>query len=144
MLGQLIMKQLIECRDYFYIRLKNAYNDDIAKKDVKNLMMILFSLYYLAFIIFVAMLQYKSRIPVPSYLKNNFIVAIVGGAILLSPLYYITQAIMKRLDVVPVDRNMTVQRQRMLGYKVILIYAFGFLLSFVVGWTMQIFFPFLR
>jgi|GEM_PF-6197474 len=144
MLSELLLKQIIECRDYFHITLRNRYNEKIARHDVPNLMLVLFGLYYMSFIIFFAMLQYKSRIPVPPYLKNNLIVAIIGGAIILSPLYFLNNLIMNKLNTIPIDESTATQKQKKMVFKVISIYIFGLILPVLVGWSMQRFVPFLR
>ena len=144
MLFELILKQIIDCRDYFHITLRTRYNEEIARHDVPNLMLILFGLYHMSLIIFIAMMQYKSRIPVPPYLKNNLIVAILGGAIILSPLYFLNNLIMNKLNNTPIVENMSSQKQRTIGFKVFVMYASGVALPLLIGWSMQRFVPFLR
>lgn len=136
------MQHIIEIRDFLYIHIKEKSGEQYVMMQLKISMMLTFLMYYMTLVSLIAILQYKSNIPVPPILKGNIIVDFIGGLIMFTPYYFFIRFILRKISVVPIKENLSLVENNRIRSKVFTIVSIGFILMFLVPWAADRLLPF--
>lgn len=133
----MIMKQLIDLRDFCFVWLMKQRGEVYAEQGYKFQLKVLCSGYYIALFTLIAILQYKAAIPVPLIMKGNILAQLIFGLVMLIPYNLFFNHIFGKLSTIPIDKNMGPKKFRLLIRKAILTFLLSIALCALVPWSLD-------
>ncbi|KAA5545640.1 hypothetical protein [Adhaeribacter rhizoryzae] len=133
----MMLKQLVDFRDFCYVWAVKQQGESYAEFRGKMKLKAMYGTYYLALLMLISVLNYKAGnpIPIPRILEENVFAQLIAGLFLLVPFNFFMNFLLKKISSLPIDKDMSPERYRMLRPKVIVF--------FILGMTLAIVFPFL-
>ncbi|WP_341293795.1 hypothetical protein [Catalinimonas locisalis] len=135
------MQQLIDLRDFFFNMLSKRNGAAYAKKNYRTMLMLVFSSYYVAFLLIIAVLQYKAGIAVSPFIKENIFIQLIVGIFIFAPYYYTFQFLFRKMAKYPMDKHMSSEKYKGLRRKAWGISMLGITLIVLVPWGLDSLLP---
>ncbi|QHT66797.1 hypothetical protein GXP67_09070 [Rhodocytophaga rosea] len=124
-----MIKHLVDLRDFCYVMLKKRWGEAYAEQGYAFRFIVFHCGYYIAFWTLIAILQYKAGIPVSPIVKDNFIIKVLCGFLAFLPYYFLMKYLLRRIESIPIDKNMSDEKYKLLMRKSILTLAIEFRLN---------------
>jgi hypothetical protein len=101
------------------------------------MLMLVFSSYYVALLLIIAVLQYKAGIVVSPFIKENIFIQLIVGIFIFAPYYYTFQFLFRKMAKYPMDKHMSSEKYKGLRKKAWGISMFGITLIVLVPWGLD-------
>ncbi len=132
-----MLKHLVDLRDFCYVMLKKRWGESYAEQGYKFRFMILHCGYYVALWTLIGILQYKAGIPPPPIVTDNFITGNIIAFLAFLPYYFLMKYLLRRIASIPIDKNMSPSKYKLLMRKSILTLAISFALCVLIPWSLD-------
>ncbi len=131
-----MLKQLVDLRDFCYMRLEKHEGETMARWWYKIQLMGFFVLYYYAFLMLVAVFMNRTRIRLPAifYSENPFMV-LFTSLLLIVPYILLFLYLFRQMAVYPINKYIPEQRYKKLVKITYLMLITGSALLFLIPWV---------
>ncbi|MDF9798618.1 amino acid permease [Catalinimonas alkaloidigena] len=133
----MLLQQLIDLRDFFFNMLSKRNGTAYAKKKYQTMLMLIFSSYYMALSLIIAVLQYKAGIAVSPFIKENLFIQLIVGILIFAPYYYAFKLLFRKMAKYPMDKHMSTEKYKGLRKKAWWISMVGIALIVLVPWSLD-------
>ncbi len=137
-----MLKHLVDMRDLCYAMLKKQWGESYAQQGYAFRVMVLHGGYYVALWTIIAILQYKAGIPVSPIVEDNFIIRLICGILAFLPYYFLMKYLLRRIERIPIDKDMSASKYKLLMRRAILTLVISFALFALIPWSLDRLLPF--
>lgn len=129
-----MLKNLVDFRDFCYVRLAKHEGEQSAKWWYKIQLMGFFVLYYIAFLMLVAIFMNRTgTVPAFIYSENPFM-ALFTIPLFFGPYILFSLYLFRKMAVYPINKQIPAEKYKKLNKKLYIHLLVGVVLSFLVPW----------
>lgn len=132
-----MLKQLVDFRDFCYVRLEKNEGEQLAKWWYKIQLMGFFVPYYISFMFLSAFIMNRTGI-VPAFIySENPFMPLVTIPLIFGPYILFSLYLFRRMAIYPINKQIPAQKYKRLGKKLYIHLLIGGVLVFLLPWSLN-------
>ncbi len=133
-----MIKQLVDFRDFCYVRLEKHEGEGSAKGWYKIQLMGFFVLYYIAFLFLPAFVINRTGIVLPAIIySGNPLVDLFTSLLLFVPYILLSLYLFRKMAFYPINKQIPEQKYKRLNKKLYIHLLIGGVLCFLLPWSLN-------